>query len=145
MRFAFCIEQNVPRLNVTMQNAVLMRVMHSARYLRNEFHCAPDGYWLAPDHFVKLTAFNKLHTEVALAIPFAYFVDRNDARMIQAGGSFGFSAKALQVRLRGPRAKSDDLECNCAIETLLMCAINYSLTAASNFLQQFVLTKVAKD
>ena len=35
MRFAFCIEQNVPRLDVAMQNAVLVRVMNSARDLRD--------------------------------------------------------------------------------------------------------------
>ena len=35
MRFAFCIEQNVSRFDVTMQNAVFMRVMNSARDLRD--------------------------------------------------------------------------------------------------------------
>ena len=35
MRFAFLIEQNVPRLDVAMQNAVLVRVMHGARYFRD--------------------------------------------------------------------------------------------------------------
>ena len=33
MRFAFCIEQNVSRLDVAMQNAVLMRVVNGARDL----------------------------------------------------------------------------------------------------------------
>ena len=40
MRFAFFIEQNVSRLDVAMQNAVLMRVMHGARDLRDQFHRA---------------------------------------------------------------------------------------------------------
>jgi hypothetical protein len=31
MRFAFGIDQNVARLNVSMENAALVRVMHSAR------------------------------------------------------------------------------------------------------------------
>jgi hypothetical protein len=42
MRFAFCIEQNVSRFDVAMQNAVFMRVMHSACHLGDEFHCLPD-------------------------------------------------------------------------------------------------------
>ena len=33
MRFAFCIQQNVPRLDVSMQYPVLMRVMDRARQL----------------------------------------------------------------------------------------------------------------
>ena len=33
MWFAFCVEQNVSRLDVAMQNAVLVRVMNSARQL----------------------------------------------------------------------------------------------------------------
>ena len=35
MRFAFCIEQNVSRFDVPMQNSVFMRVMNSARDLRD--------------------------------------------------------------------------------------------------------------
>ena len=33
MRFALCIEQDVSRFDVAMQNAVLMRVMNGARHL----------------------------------------------------------------------------------------------------------------
>ena len=36
MRFAFCIQQNVSRLDVSMQNAVFMRVMHGARDLGDQ-------------------------------------------------------------------------------------------------------------
>jgi hypothetical protein len=43
-----------------------------------------------------------------------------------------------------PRAEPDHLQRNGAIETLLMRAINYSLTATADFLQQFVVAKVAK-
>ena len=47
MRFAFGIEENVARLNVAMQDAVLMRVVHSARKFRDEFRCLPDRDRLA--------------------------------------------------------------------------------------------------
>jgi hypothetical protein len=59
-------------------------------------------------YLVKLTAFNKLHAEVALAIALAYLIDRHDARVIEARGGFCFSSKTLQVRLRGPLSKTDD-------------------------------------
>jgi len=128
VRFTVFIEQNVPRLDVTMQNAVLMRVMHSARYFRNEFHRAPDRHRLALHHFVKLAAFDQLHAEVALAIALADFVDGNNAWMFQAGCSFCFPAKTLQMRFGGPRAEADYFERDGAIETFLMGAIDYALT-----------------
>ena len=108
MRFAFSIEQNVSRLDVAMQNAVLVRVMNSARHFRNEFRRAPDRHRLAPGDFIKLAAFDELHAEVARAIALADFVNRNDAGMIQTGGGFGFAAKALQMRFGGPMSKAND-------------------------------------
>ena len=109
MRFAFYIEQDVSRLNVSMHNPVLMRVMHGARHLRDEFRRLPDRHRLAPDHFIKLAAFNKLHAEVTGAIALAHLVDGNDARVIEAGGSFRLPAKALQVGFARPLTKADYL------------------------------------
>src|SRR4030095_8554140 len=51
-----------------MQYPVLMRVVHSASNLRNQFCRLSDGHWRAPDYFIQLAAFNKLHAEVARAI-----------------------------------------------------------------------------
>jgi hypothetical protein len=53
-------------------------------------------------YLVKLTAFNKLHAEVALTIALAYLIDRHDARVIEARRGFCFRSKPLEVRLRGP-------------------------------------------
>ena len=90
MRFALCIKQNVSRLDVSMENAVFMRVMHGARHLCDEFHRLPDGHRRVFNHFVKLTAFDELHAEVALPIALAHLVDWDDARMIEARSGFCF-------------------------------------------------------
>ena len=79
MRFAFCIQQNVSRLDVAMQNAVFMRVMHCARHLRDEFRRLPERHRRVCYYFVKLAAFDELHAEVAVAITLAYLVDGDDA------------------------------------------------------------------
>jgi len=60
------------------------------------------------NYFVKLTAFYKLHAEIALAIPLAYLVDGDDAWMVKARSGFSFQAKALEMRLRCPLAEADD-------------------------------------
>ena len=68
----------------------------------------PDRHRCVFNYFVKLTAFNKLHAEVALAIALADLVDWDDARMIEARSGFGFQPKALEVRFGGPLAKAND-------------------------------------
>ena len=57
----------------------------------------PNRHRLTLDHFVKLAAFNELHAEVALAIALADLVNGNDAWMFEAGSSFRFSTKTLQM------------------------------------------------
>src|SRR6266508_4487467 len=68
--------------------------------------------------------------------------DRHDAGIFQAGGRFRFPAESSQMRFGGPRAQTDHFERDGAIETFLIGAINYALTAASNFLQQRVVSEV---
>src|SRR5438552_10025926 len=102
MRFAFCIQQNVSRFDVTMQNSMFVRVMDRSRHLGDEFHRAPNRHRLAPSDFIELSAFDKFHAEVARAIALAYFVNGDNAWMIETGGGFGFPAKALQMRFARP-------------------------------------------
>jgi hypothetical protein len=91
-----------------------------------------------------VAALNELHAEVALAIALADLIDRDNARMLEAGGSFRFAAKALQVLFSTPRTKTNHFERYSTVETFLMRAINYALTTAPNFLEQFVIAKVSQ-
>src|SRR5262245_59070997 len=109
MRFAFRIEQNVSRFDVTVQNAVFMRVMNSARYPGDEFRRLPNRHRRSPNDFVKLAAFDEFHAEVAGAITLAHFVDRNDTGMLQSRRGFGFEPKAPKVHFARPLTKPDDL------------------------------------
>src|SRR5207247_7992999 len=106
MRFTALIQQNVPGLNVTMQDAMLMCVLHGARNFCNQLYRSPDWHGLACDHFIELATFDELHAEVTLGIALADFVDGDNPRMLEMRGSFGFPAKALQVRFSGPWAKA---------------------------------------
>ena len=53
MRLAVCIDQNVPRLDIAMQNPSLMGIMNSARQLDDELRRASIRHWLALDNFVE--------------------------------------------------------------------------------------------
>jgi hypothetical protein len=105
MRFAVCVEQNVSRLDVTMKDAVLVRVMDRARHFGDYFRRLPHRHWRTAYHFIKLTAFDKFHAEIAGAVALAHFVDGNDARVIKTRGGCRFAAKTFQVCSAGPLTK----------------------------------------
>src|SRR4029077_1165483 len=90
VRFAFCIQQNVCRLDVPMQNTVFMRVVNGARHPGDEFPRPPGRNRRVFNYLVKLAAFDKLHAEVALAIALADLINWDDARVSEARGSFAF-------------------------------------------------------
>ena len=70
------------------------------------------------DYFVKLAAFDQVHAEVAMTIALAHLVNGDNAWMLKAGGSFRFSAKALQVRFGGPGSQTNYFESNGSIDKL---------------------------
>jgi len=144
MRFAFLIKQNISRLDVSMQNAVFVRVMHGARHLRDEFRRLPDRHGRVLDYFVQLASFDELHAEITGAIPLADLVDGDDARMIEAGGGFRLQTKTLKMRFGRPLTKTDHFQRHCAVKTFLPRAKYHALSAASDFLQQFVVAQFSQ-
>src|SRR5262245_8973317 len=108
MWFATVIEQDVPRFDVSVQNAVLMRVMHGARDLRDQFRCMTNGDWRTPDDFIQLAAFDEFHAEIARTVTLSDVVNGYDAGMLQLRGSFGFPAKPFQVRFASPLTKANN-------------------------------------
>jgi hypothetical protein len=98
-----------PGFDVAMKDAALVRVVHGAHYLGDQFCRLPDRHRRLFNYFVKLAAFDKLHAEVARAVALAYFMDWNDTGMLQASRSFGFKAKALQVCFGRPLTKANNL------------------------------------
>jgi hypothetical protein len=91
-----------------------------------------------------LSAFDEFHAEVARLIALAHFINRDNGWMLETGGGFRFATETFEVRLRGPMPQADDLECNRAVETFLPRAINHALTAAADFLLQFVIAEISQ-
>src|SRR5215831_12666580 len=108
MRFVFCIEQNVSRFDVAMENSVLVRVVDRTRHLGDYFSRLSNRHRLSPDYLVKLAALDKSHAEVAGAVALAYLIDGDDARMIEARGCQGFAPKAFQVGSARPLTEAND-------------------------------------
>ena len=135
MRLALDIDEDVSRLDVAMQHPVFMSVMDNTRDPRDQLRSLADRQRRAPNDFIELAALNEFHTEVTGAIALANFIDRNDAWMVEAGGSFRFPAETLDVRRGRPAAEGDHLERDDAIEALLMGAKDHALSAAANLLE----------
>ena len=135
MRFAACVEQNVSRLDVAMEDSVFVRVVHRARHFGDYFRRLPHRYRRSAYDFVKLTPLDEFHAEIARSITLAHFIDGNDTKVIKARGGCRFAAKALQVCSAGPLTKPENFQCDCAIEALLPSEINYALAAAANLMQ----------
>src|SRR6266699_661323 len=64
--------------------------------------------------------------------------------MLEAGGGFRFATESLKMCFRSPVTEANDFERHGAAETFLSRAINDALTAAANFLQQFIVTKIGQ-
>src|SRR5215831_14577525 len=102
MRFAVRVEQNVSRLDVAMEDSVLMCVMDRTRHFGDYFRRLPHRHRRSAYDFIKLTAFDEFHAEVAGSITLTHFIDGNDMRVIKTRCGCRFAAKALKVCFAGP-------------------------------------------
>ena len=105
----------------------------------------PQRNHFARGKLIELAALLELHAEVARAVALADLIDRHNARMFQAGGRFRLAPKTFQMRLGRPMSERDHLQCDNPVQTFLARAIDNSLTAATNFLQQLVVTELTQD
>jgi hypothetical protein len=108
MWLAAYIYQNVPRLNISMQDPSLVRIGNSAREFDDEFDSRPIGHWLTVNYFVKSPAFDQLHAEVAGTVTFTDLMNRNDAGVVQTRCRLGLKPKPFDVRFGGPPSEADD-------------------------------------
>src|SRR5205807_8333380 len=103
------IYQDVPRLNVAMQDPPLVGILNGAPQLNDEFRSTPTRHWLTLDYFIKSSAFYELHAEVAGTVAFPDLMNWDDARVVQARCGFRLRSKPFDVRFRGPPSEADDL------------------------------------
>ena len=65
--------------------------------------------------------------------------------MMETRRRLSLAAEAFQVRFGRAMAETNDLERHEAVQTLLAGAINDALTAATDFLQEFVIAELCQD
>jgi hypothetical protein len=82
VRFAVCVQQNISRLDVSMQDAVFMCVVNSASDFRDELCRLSGRYRPATGDLVEMISFDEPHAEVVRPLALADFVYRDDPRVI---------------------------------------------------------------
>src|SRR5438477_11265967 len=104
MWFALCVEQDVSGFDVSMEDTALMRIMNCPGQLGDQFRCVTERHRFALRDGIELAPLHQSHAEVTGAIALPHFVNGNNTRMFEAGGSFCFQTETLEMRLRGPLA-----------------------------------------
>ena len=157
-RFIVRVEENVRRLDVAVQDAALMRVMHCARELRNEAGGAfaikrrrdALGRWrrggvlasrssMPCQPIREAAALDQLHAKEVPSIVFADFVNRNDVGMVQAGDGFCFDAEAFEEIRRSKFPGEDELDGDHTIQRSLPRAIDNTHPTPRDRRQQLVI------
>ena len=119
-----------------------MRELHRARNFDHQFRRLPHSHRLACQGCIQLPTFDELHAEVTRTVALPDFVDRSNARMMQARRRLRFQPKPSDVRFCRPMTEADQLQCYNPVEAFLPRAKHNPLTTAPNFFEQFIIAKV---
>lgn len=144
LRLARGVEHDVGGLEVAVEDAVLMGVMHRAGGPGQERGGGAGVPAQTRQGLREALAFHMAHGKIRPAFVFADFIDRHDVGMLQAGGGFGFRLEAAHLGLGGELAGADELQGDDAVEADLPGLIDGAHAAGANFPEQLVIAEAAK-
>ena len=111
VRLALGVEQDVGRLEVAVQDAPLVGVVHRLGRLGHQPRPRPSGRPCTVGEPVgEAAALDQLHAEVVLAVVLADLVDRHDVRVVERGDRLGLVPEPPQLVVAGQLAGPDHLE-----------------------------------
>src|SRR5262249_36331425 len=132
-------EQEVGRLDVAMDDALLVGVVESTSRLEDDLPglLGVEGALLI-DKFVQIDTFDKLHGEETGAVNLAKLVKSNDIFMLELESGAGLAAKALEHGRLGGHFRRHHLEGNFARVLSIKGAIDSSHAAAGDVGHDFI-------
>ena len=95
VRFAGGIEKDISRLQIAMQNSVLVRKRDRACKLRGQCRCLARFVAIAVDSCRERSAIRELHAIKRRAVVFANGVNRENAFVVKTRGRFRFGPESL--------------------------------------------------
>src|SRR5207249_12312324 len=130
------VEQDVSWLEIAMQNAVLMRVLHSAPHLGHKLYAFAQFVAQSRPSFLQAAPSGVFHAEERQTVfTLADFINGKNIRIIETGRRFSFTPKTFQRFARIGVIGHHSLEGDDPARMPLARAINHPHSAASDLLQ----------
>ena len=141
-RLAASIQQNVPRLEISVQNPFVVRVLNGARDLCDQ---ANGLAWFVAKYFPSMqqaSPWRELHAEKWQAV-FAYphLIDGQNVWVIETGDCFRFALEADQSIARIAVITEDALQGNDPSRVPLSRTINNAHSAAADLFQDLIIAQ----
>jgi hypothetical protein len=144
VRPALPVHQNVARLDVAVQNAMLVSAMDRVRHAGNQLGRLAQVGLGTVFLVVERARLDQLHGEVMTAGVFTDVINRHDVGVVQMAGFLSFHAETPDLLRGGQVAGQDHLERHDPVQALFPGAVNDAHAAASNLLKEYVISEVAQ-
>ena len=141
---SWAVDEDVRRLDIPVEDHPLMGVVHRAGDLGDQARRGSRIVLEARNMLGQVTALDQLHAEVGLIVLLVDLIDRNDMRVVEIGDRSGLAPESVEKVVARQRARPDHLDGHQAIELFLTHPIHDPHAAASDFLEQLVLTQVTR-
>jgi len=138
------VEQDVGGLQIPMQHAALMGVMHGAGELDHQRGQRPRVHRDAALLPRQVAALDEAHAQKPMAVHFPELVDGNDVRVMQLGHHFRFEAEPLQRLAGRQRAVANHLQRHNPAQADLAGTVDDAHATAGDLLEQFVVAETAR-
>src|SRR5208282_2795878 len=142
-RLVVGVNQHIARLQVTMENAVLVRAVHGLGDGLEVAGGAPGGKGVAANQLRQGVPRHVIHRNEMLALAKAHFMDGNDIWMLQRRRGHCLSAKAFHRFRRSMRPEQQQFERDDSIQALLSGLIKDAHATVPDLFQQFVITEMS--
>ena len=116
VRLALLVDQDVGRLEVAVQDAPLVGVVHRLGRLGHQPRRGPRVVAVAVEPAGQAAAGDQLHAEVALAVVLADLVDRHDVGVVQRRDRLGLVLEPPELGVAGQNAGPDHLQGDRAVQ-----------------------------
>src|SRR6266513_1099754 len=125
-----------------MENSTAVGVFDRARDLCHQLHTLPRSIAERSNVLAQTSLLRELHAEKRQAVlAFAHFINRKNVRVIQTGHRLCFSSEALQRSVRISAITKDALYRDDAPRMSLPGAIDHAHAAATDLLENFVISQ----
>ena len=137
-------DQDVGRLEIAMEDAVLVRVLHGERHVVQPARGETRSERLTGDDFVQGPSVHDLHDEERNAVSVSDFVNGDEIRMLQPRGDERFVAKARTSFTTGEITARQGFDRDEALQGPLARAPDHAHSAAADLLEQLVVAEQAQ-